>query len=119
MTQILEEYVPTKTIAKIVRNTLNRRWGSKNVSVRCERGTASGWINASITIPRPTDCYCEAGQPYKQCCTEARSLAAEEARTRVVVDMQRNDAKFSTFYGDMDNEPRDCFNLHIYLEKDL
>jgi len=118
MTQIHKEYVSANEITKIVKVALAERYGRKNVSVQKGRGTASGWVSATIEIQRPKGCYCLEGMPYCMRCREELNLAAKEARDRVYAAMDFADAEFSTFYSDdgVGNIPRDCFNLHVHLK---
>jgi len=53
---------------KRIKKALAREFGYKNVSVRDGRGTATGWVNVKIRIPKPAD-----GDIFK---------AKEEARDR-------------------------------------
>lgn len=117
MSKIRGEYVATKEIIKIVKLALVERWGRENVSVKQGRGTASSWVEASIEIPKPHDCHCQLMQPYCDRCREALSGASDEGKKRVYACMQSMRAEFSSYYGDMDTEPSDCFILQASIKR--
>lgn len=117
MTKINGEYVSPKIVCKIVKATLAERFGYKNVSVTKGTGTASGWIRATIEVEKPHDCYCKPFEVYCSRCKELMQSVGKEARERLYTGMGEAGASFTTYYGDMDNEPQDCFNLSIRIKK--
>jgi len=119
MTYINNVSVKPKEVSKIVKAALAERFGRANVSVHQGSGTAYGWIDASVTIgSKPKDCFCEPRQPYCSRCREALNEAGKEGRDRVMLAMQKANAEFSHYYGDMDNEERNCFNLSVNFKRD-
>lgn len=114
MGKLQGEYIPTKEVAKIVREALNERWGRQNVSVRKGTGTATSWVEASVSIPMPKECGCEAHYPYCTICRDILNEANDEAQKRVYSAMEKAGAEFSTYYSDDGyNTERSCFLLSV------
>lgn len=109
----------TKEISKTVRKVLANRYGNKNVSVTKGKGTASGWIEATIEVKQASDCFCESGQPYCANCRGQLKETSEEARKIVYAEMERVDARFMTYCSDDGfNTDRDCFLLQTRIIKE-
>lgn len=68
---------------KIIKKALAYRWGYKNVSVRRGKGTAAPWIEATVTIEKPVECFCFPGHQYCPRCREAMREAHQEALKRL------------------------------------
>lgn len=119
MCQIKGEYVRAKQITPIVKKALASRWGFRNVSVTTGKGTACGWIHADLTIPKPLDCHCQPNESYCDRCREAKLSASAEARKRVEVAMEHEEAKFGRFTSDDGyNSEHEEFILQVYLARD-
>lgn len=114
MTKVGGEYVSTNEISRIVRTALRKRYGTKNVSVTKGSGTASGWIDARVEIPKPSECFCAPQEIYCSRCKEARSLTAQEARKIAYDAMKAAGAEFSSYYADDGYDTKsDCFLLDV------
>jgi hypothetical protein len=66
---------------KQVKTILSNKYGKGNVSVKGGRGTAYGWCEVYITIPRPKACTCEPEGFYCQVCKDAMNGKCEEAES--------------------------------------
>ena len=115
MCRIKGEYAPAKEIAKILRGPLRKRWGVKNVQVRTGSGTARSWVHADIQVARPANCYCAPHGTYCRNCAERMQETSAEARKLVHEAMKESEAEFSTYYGDMGNEPNEEFLLQVSI----
>lgn len=118
MCRIKGEYAPAKEIAKLLRAPLRKRWGTKFVQVRTGTGTASSWVHADVQVKAPANCYCTPQGTYCGNCKERLQESAAEARRLVLDTMKEADAQFSTYYGDMGNEPNDEFLLQVTIIKE-
>lgn len=106
----------TNEIAAIVRKALTNRYGRKSVSVTKGRGTAGGWIHATIETKKPHDCFCKKGETYCQRCVERIKETSKEARKIAYDAIEKKGAKFMTYCADDGfNTDRDCFMLQTRL----
>jgi hypothetical protein len=95
------------------KKALVKVFGKENVRVQRGRGTAYGWVEASINIKKLDTCSCpetiifltDRCQDCKDLYNEAKNKAYGAVRN----------IEFYTYYGDMDNEPRNEFLLNINL----
>lgn len=115
---IEKKYFSTAEMTKMIRERYAIRYGRRNVSVTKGRGTASGWIDATVNIKKPYDCFCSAGQTYCRMCRDAIQATADEARKIAHSALESYGASFHTYYGDMDNDPHDCFMLQVRIMQD-
>jgi hypothetical protein len=66
---------------KQVKAILSKQYGRGNVSVKGGRGTAHGWCEVYITIPRPEGCTCVPEGFYCQACKDAMNGKGKEAES--------------------------------------
>lgn len=102
-------------ITKIVKSILSSRYGFKNVSVTRGKGTASGWVDARITVAKPENCFC-TNTGWCQVCREKINKTSEEAREVVYAEMEKQGKEFYNYSDDMGGE-NDCFSLRVSIEK--
>ncbi len=116
---MVKENLSTKEISSLIRKVLAKRYGNKNVSVTKGKGTASGWINAIVEVPKAKDCFCKERQPHcSSCCIQLKETS-EEVRKIVYAEMEKNETSFMTYCADDGfNTDRDCFLLQTRIIKE-
>ena len=77
----------SKARNKQVKAILSKQYGRANVSVKGGRGTAYGWCEVYITIPRPKACTCEPEGFYCRVCKDAMNGISSEAE-RMLSDVE-------------------------------
>ena len=99
-------------LIKIVKKALSDKYGYKNVRVINGRGTAWGWVEASITMPKPKEMTDEQTKsiyrnPIDKEITKNAELIAYEA-------VKKSGLKFYTYADDGGYGDHDCFMLSVH-----
>lgn len=101
-------------IGKIVRKALVARYGSLYVRVRSGNGTSRSFVDATVAVIQPEDCYCI---PYGELCGRCKeriNLTHIEARKVVYGAMRAAEAEFNSYTADDGYDTkRDCFLLTV------
>ncbi len=100
-----------------IKRILASEFGFKNVSVRQDTGTASGWVSINIDIKRDLAlCHCEPNTPY---CGYCRSQL-NEAHKKADEIIHAEPLEFSTYYSDDGyNTERECVMIQTsFIQED-
>ena len=102
---------------KMVKEVLSPAFGRSNVSVKSGRGTARGWVCASITVLKSKLCVCKENELYCGYCRQ--SIQETEARAENLVYSHQPKIEFNNFYSDNYPEPRklNCFLLTVNIAR--
>lgn len=91
----------TTDLTKIVKKALGEKYGFKNVSVKRGRGTASGWVEARVSLDkeRPT---CEMCPNYMRCYSCGEKYRNDRLEAEKIAYKAVNEAglRFHTYYSD-------------------
>lgn len=100
-------------ISRETKSRLTEVFGRGNVSVRLDRGTAYGWVNARIKVPKPKDCECDNPEAPKQwgICLRCRE---EIDKARTLAQKVTKGIPFYSYTDDMGYE-HDEFIVEIEL----
>lgn len=101
-------------INRYIKNALGSRYGRSRVSVKSATGTARGWTEIIVQVPKPPDCYCEKGNALCRMCVDTRQNATDEARKITYAAQEKSGEKFSTYCND-EGETRECVTLQVYV----
>jgi hypothetical protein len=92
-----------QTLTQVVKKALAATYGFQNVSVRRGRGTAAGWVEASVTIhgKEPTCAACTASVFSKcyECGEKIRALRAQAEKIAYEA-VQKAGLRFGIYYPD-------------------
>ena len=106
----------TNPRVKPIKKALAEKYGYKNVSVRNGQGTATGWVEANIQLPKPDNCYCKPDEPYCRNCGEFINSVSEKMNKIAYEALKENNLKFYTYSSDDGyNTEYDEFLLQVSL----
>ncbi len=92
-----------QTLTQVVKQALAATYGYQNVKVRRGRGTAAGWVEASVTIrgKAPTCAACPASVYGRcsQCAEKVRAIRAQ-AENIAYEAVQKAGLRFGIYYPD-------------------
>jgi len=103
---------------RAIKKVLARRFGRKNVRVKGDRGTAYGWVNIYVQVPKPHKGECERpeGWPgsFYECdaCKRVREETEKEI-WRLLKEAGLYD-ELGTYYDDMGDKHKEVI-IHIFL----
>lgn len=87
-------------LVKPIKSALSKEYGYKNVSVKNGRGTAWGWVEASISLPKPIDCGCSINEHYCQSCKDKVNKITKEGTEIAREALKKDNLSFHTYCSD-------------------
>ncbi len=99
---------------KPIKSALSEKYGYKNVSVVNGKGTAWGWVEAHIYVPKSNPCDCRVNDPYCATCRATLNEVNKEAKSISYEALKTAGLKFGTYSSDMgDGSMNDEFILQV------
>jgi len=102
-------------LIKPAKKVLSDKYGARNVSVRNGRGTASGWVEVSITTKRPEPACGREHNVYELCytCSDALRAVSNEAEKIMYAAWDKEGVKPYTYATDYSDKDSSCVMISV------